>query len=272
MSEIICDVCHHHCHIPEGKTGLCRARMNRNGTNFPANFGRITSIAVDPIEKKPLYGFYPGSSILSVGSYGCNLGCPFCQNHSISMADEHTVRYAEISPHELASISLEHTESIGIAFTYNEPMISYEYIIETARLLEGSGQKIVLVTNGCVSPHITEKLLPYTDAMNIDLKGDREFYRELKGDYDTVRETIRTVYNRCHLEVTILLIPGKNDSEEFVRREASWLASLDPEIILHLTRYFPRYHYSLPPTDPEKMKILKQTAKEYLRHVYLGNV
>lgn len=272
MNEIICDVCPHHCRIPEGGTGFCRARKNSGGNNVPANYGRITSLALDPIEKKPLYGFYPGSVILSAGSYGCNMNCPFCQNYTISAADERSVRYAEISPEELVSQALRYPENIGAAFTYNEPMISWEYILDCASLLKKHGLKTVLVTNGCVNKTVTEKLLPYIDAMNIDLKGDREFYKELYGDYDTVKKTIETVYDKCHLEVTILLIPGKNDTEEFVRREAEWLSGLDPDIILHLTRYFPRRHYTIPPTDIAKMKELKKTADMYLNHVYLGNV
>ncbi|MBR3358804.1 MAG: radical SAM protein [Solobacterium sp.] len=272
MSEIICPVCPHHCHIPEGGTGACRARGNRNGQSVPLNYGKLTSLAIDPIEKKPLAHFYPGSWILSAGSFGCNFACPFCQNHTISMHGENDSSYYEISPAELAGIALKHTESIGIAFTYNEPTIGWEYIRDTAELVKPFGQKIVLVTNGCVSEDILEELLPYVDAMNIDLKGDRAFYRELHGDYDTVKHTIERAQQKCHVEVTTLVIPGKNDRTEWIREEARWLASLDRKIVLHLSRYFPRYRYSIPATDIVRMREMKKAAEEYLDTVLLGNV
>lgn len=270
MSEIICDICPHHCHLKEGQTGFCKARINKNGINTCRNYGRLTSLAMDPIEKKPLYGFYPGSKILSVGSYGCDLACPFCQNHEISMRDDLRTYY--FPPEELVSLCLEHPESIGIAFTYNEPLISYEYIIDTAKLLKQHDLKTVLVTNGCVNLPILEKTIPWVDAMNIDLKGDREFYKELAGDYDTVKNCIAYCADKAHVEVTMLIVPGKNDSDEFMRNEASWLASLDPDIILHITRYFPRYRYSIHPTEISTLKRLKNIAGEYLNNVHLGNV
>jgi pyruvate formate lyase activating enzyme len=272
MSEIICDICPHHCHIQEGKTGMCRARMNRHGINACANYGRITSLAMDPIEKKPFADFYPGSMILSVGSYGCNLACPFCQNAMISMADEETADYREISPDQLAKIILSQRENLGIAFTYNEPMISWEYIRDTAQLLKGTDKKVVLVTNGCVSQNVLKELMPYTDAMNIDLKGNAEFYHELKGEYQTVKDTIAYCYDQCHVEVTSLIIPGKNDSIAFIEAEAKWLASLDPSIVLHISRYFPRYQYQIKATDPDTIRSLCMTAEKYLMHVYPGNI
>ena len=270
MSEIICEVCPHHCHLNDGQTGFCKARMNENGKNICRNYGKLTSVAVDPVEKKPLYGFYPGSKILSVGSFGCNLACPFCQNYSISARDDIETMY--ISPEQLLSIALRHPESIGIAFTYNEPCISYEYVLDCARLLKKHSLKTVLVTNGCVSMEILEKLIPYTDAMNIDLKGDRAFYQELAGDYDTVKKCIAYCVPRTHTEVTSLIIPGKNDSDKLMEEHASWLASLDPDLILHLSRYFPRYRYHIPPTDPQILFRLKEIAEKHLRHVYLGNI
>lgn len=270
MSEIICDVCFHQCRLAEGKTGFCKARRNENGQNVCLNYGKLTSIALDPIEKKPLYGFYPGSMILSCGSFGCNLACPFCQNHEISQHDDLPVY--TLMPEELCALALRHPESIGVAFTYNEPSISWEYVRDCFRLLKQHEQKTVLVTNGSMSDAVLEKLLPYTDAMNIDLKGDAEFYRELAGDYDTVRRNIAACIGRTHLEVTMLIVPGKNDSEEFMRSQSRWLASLDPETILHITRYFPRYKYQIPKTDVGVMRTLKSIAEESLHHVFLGNV
>ncbi len=271
-NTIRCDVCFHGCEIPEGLTGRCRARKNENGRNVCANYGRLTSIALDPIEKKPLVAFYPGSQILSVGSYGCNLACPFCQNAAISMTNERTVDYQEVSPRELADIARQLPDNLGVAFTYNEPSISYEYIIDTAKELQGSGKKIVVVSNGTINPAILEKLLPWVDAFNIDLKGDKEFYKELMGDYDSVKKTIATAAKDAHVEVTTLVIPGKNDNPEWAEEEAKWLAEIDPNIVLHLSRYFPRYHYETPATPPETLYRMKEAAQKHLKNVYLGNI
>lgn len=270
MSEIICDVCFHHCHLQENQSGFCKARRNIAGVNTCISYGRLTSLALDPIEKKPLYGFYPGTRILSAGSFGCNLACPFCQNHEISMHDD--LPTYDLTPEELCRLVLQHPESIGLAFTYNEPLISWEFVRDTFRLLKENDRKTVLVTNGCASLSVLEKIIPLTDAANIDLKGDASFYHELAGDYQTVKDTIAYCAGRIHTEVTMLIVPGKNDSEEFMRRESRWLASLDPEIILHISRYFPRYKYTLPATDTAQMRKLKNIAEEALSHVFLGNV
>lgn len=251
---------------------MCRARRNVNGKNVCDNYGRLTALSMDPIEKKPLVRYYPGSYILSVGSYGCNLSCPFCQNASISMVDENSVQWRYFSPEELCDIALKEKDNLGIAFTYNEPLISYEYIIDCAEIMHKEGKKIVLVTNGNISSDVMKQLMPYTDAMNIDLKGDASFYKELHGDYETVKNTIAYVYDKCHLEVTTLLIPGKNDTAEFIETEAQWLSHLDENIVLHLSRYFPRYHYDIPPTDIKKIYDLQKTAQKYLKYVYPGNV
>ena len=272
MSDIICPHCFHHCRLKDGQTGFCRARRNEHGANICANYGQLTSLAMDPIEKKPLIRFYPGSYILSAGSWGCNLACPFCQNHTISMHSGQDTRTVTVMPDELVRIALDHPESIGIAFTYNEPLIGWEYVLDCAVLLRAHGLKTVLVTNGCIARSVMEKLIPYVDAMNIDLKGDRTFYKELNGDYDAVRDTIAYVYDKCHLEVTSLIIPGKNDSEAWIRSEAEWLASLDPDIVLHLSRYFPRYRYTIPATEKDTVRRLRDIAAQYLHTVVTGNM
>ena len=272
MSEIICDVCFHHCHLKEGQKGMCRGRINDRGVNRCANYGRLTSLALDPIEKKPLARFYPGSWILSAGSYGCNLSCGFCQNASISMTDERTVDYTEASPERLAEVILNTRDNLGIAFTYNEPLISYEYIIDTAKLIRGYDKKVVLVTNGTAERQVLEQLMPFTDAMNIDLKGDEQFYKELGGDAHTVHETIRYVYDKCHLEVTTLVVPGKNDDPEWMEQEAAWLASLDENIVLHVSRYFPRWKYTEPATPRETVLAMRDAAAKHLKYVYTGNL
>ena len=272
MSELTCEVCFRHCRLKEGAVGFCRARKNENGVNVPANYGRITGLAMDPIEKKPLARFHPGSWILSCGFYGCNLACPFCQNYSISMSDETTADYETVSAERLADLILNAKNNLGIAFTYNEMMISYEYILDVAGRIRPHGKKVVLVSNGCVSEPIVHKLLPVIDAANIDLKGDREFYRELSGDYDSVKNTIALLSSSCHVEVTTLVIPGKNDRLDWIREEARWLASLNPDLPLHLSRYFPRYRYTIPPTPAETIFAMKEAAEEYLRYVYTGNL
>ena len=277
-----CPVCPHRCILSEGRTGLCRARGMRNGEIVPLHYGIVSSIALDPIEKKPLARFYPGSFILSVGSFGCNLRCPFCQNHEISRSDgaEFTRgRESFLPPERLAEAAdrLRGRGNIGVAFTYNEPLIGWEYVRDTAVLLREKGLKVVLVTNGCVNGEIADALLPLTDALNIDLKSFRaETYEKLLGgDLETVRRFIARAAERCHVELTTLIVPGMNDSEEEIRELSEWVASLPDgeEIPLHLTRFFPRYHMTdRRPTERETVLRLVSVARERLRWVYPGNM
>lgn len=272
--KLVCEICPRHCSLVEGEIGACRARFNDGEKITALNYGAITSIALDPIEKKPLYKFFPGSRILSVGSYGCNLNCPFCQNHEISMADS-TFPTRKISPEQLTEIAVELVaqKNIGVAFTYNEPFISYEFVCDTANLLKAVGLKVVLVTNGTVAPAALKKILPLIDAMNIDLKGfNQEIYSLLGGDFETVRRTIEMSAQVCHVEVTSLIVPTMNDSPEDMHAEAAWLASLSKDIPLHISRFFPRYKVTnLPPTPVRKIYELVDIAKKYLNFVYAGN-
>lgn len=277
--KITCQVCMHRCTLSPGQTGLCGARKNENGKIVCANYGRITSLALDPIEKKPLKHFRPGSLILSVGSYGCNLRCPFCQNHEISMAGEGDVHSPYVPPQRLADLALEWKErdgagNIGIAYTYNEPLVGWEYVRDTARLVKESGMANVLVTNGTAAPEIVEELLPLIDAMNIDLKGFRaDYYRKLGGDLDTVKTFIARAVTACHVELTTLIVPGENDSLEEMAAQARWIADLNPEIPLHITRFFPQYHMlDRKPTEIQSLRQLAETAGQYLTNVSLGNV
>lgn len=272
MSEITCPYCFHHCRIKEGMVGFCRARLNEAGRNVCANYGRITGLALDPIEKKPLARFYPGSHILSIGSYGCNLSCPFCQNWQISMADERTSGYESVTAEQLADYVMRTKDNLGIAFTYNEPLVSFELIVDVAKRIRPHGYKVVVVSNGCVEETVLEQVAPYVDAMNIDLKGDETFYKELNGSYEQVKHTIAYMHDQCHVEITSLIIPGKNDSEDWVRREAKWIASLDASIPLHLTRYFPNWKYEISATPCETVYRLKRVAEAYLDDVLVGNV
>ena len=241
----------------------------------PLNYGKLTSLALDPIEKKPLRRFHPGSLILSVGSFGCNLRCPFCQNHEISMAGEAEIQTVEVSPAQLAgqAAELRAQGNIGAAYTYNEPLVSYEYVRDCAELVREQGMVNVLVTNGTIEEGPWRTLLPLIDAVNIDLKGfTPAWYRRLGGDLETVKRSIALAAEQCHVEVTTLLVPGENDSAEEIRELAQWLASISPEIPLHLSRFFPRYRMiDHPPTPVEQVYGLAETAQGYLPYVYTGN-
>ena len=276
MNNLNCGLCFHNCALAEGQTGFCRARANRDGRIVPLNYGKVTSIALDPIEKKPLRRFHPGSMILSVGSFGCNLRCPFCQNHEISMSGEKNAHFMAVSPEQLAeeAAALQARGNIGVAYTYNEPLIGYEYVRDCAALVHKRGIKNVLVSNGTISETPWRKLLPLIDAANIDLKGfTPEWYESLGGDLETVKRTIvLAAESGCHVEVTTLLIPGGNDGAAEIRALAAWLAGVDRTIPLHLSRFFPRYHVTnLPPTPVETVYRLADEARSFLDFVYTGN-
>ena len=274
--KAVCDLCPHHCALEPGQTGLCRARTNRDGKIVCSNYGKITALALDPVEKKPLRRFFPGNFILSIGSYGCNLRCPFCQNSEISMTGPQT-DMVSMTPEELTAKAVELSGrpggNLGAAFTYNEPLIGYEYVRDCAVLLHRAGLKTVLVTNGYVCEKPLRKLLPLIDAMNIDLKGFTEdYYKWLGGDLETVKQTIAVSAARCHVEVTTLVVPGKNDAESEMEAEASWLASLNPEIPLHISRFFPRYRLEdIAPTPVDTVYRLCGIARKHLQYVYPGN-
>ena len=283
----ICKTCFRHCDIPEGGLGFCGARTCEDGVVTAANYGKVTSLALDPIEKKPLARFHSGSMILSVGSYGCNLRCPFCQNYEISWSKE-AFRFAEkaeyISPEELANIaeSCRSRGNIGVAFTYNEPLIGYEYIRDAARLVHERGMYNVIVTNGTADLSVLEEIAPYIDAMNIDLKGFTDSYYKdvLGGDRGMVMDFITEAVKRCHVELTTLIVPGENDSEEEMRELTRWVAaltdadgtSIGQTIPLHITRFFPRFNMTdRSATDIGQIYRLVDIAREELQYVYSGN-
>lgn len=273
--SVKCELCFHHCELAEGQTGFCRARICRDGVVVPLNYGKLTSLALDPIEKKPLRRFRPRSLILSVGSFGCNLRCPFCQNHDISMAGDGTIQTMDVSPERLADKAAELIPrgNIGVAYTYNEPLVGYEYVRDCAAAVHGRGMVNVLVSNGTIEEQPWRELLPYLDAANIDLKGfTPEWYRRLGGDLDTVKRSIALAAEQCHVEVTTLLVPGENDSVNEVRALAQWLASVSPDIPLHLSRFFPQYQMQdHPPTPVERVYQLAEEARNWLAYVYTGN-
>ena len=282
-----CEVCFRHCDIPEVGFGFCGARTCADGAVTAGNYGRITSLALDPVEKKPLARFHPGSMILSAGSYGCNLRCPFCQNYQISWSEE-AYRFREsaeyIPPEELAALagSCRNRGNIGVAFTYNEPLIGYEYIRDTAKIVRDLGMYNVIVTNGTANLSVLSELAPYIDAMNIDLKGftDRYYSDVLGGDRKMVMDFIEEAVKHCHVELTTLIVPGENDSEEEIREMTSWIAGLKDaegnvigrDVPLHISRFFPRFHMTdRQATDVRLVYRLADAAREKIRYVYTGN-
>lgn len=273
--KLTCSVCMHQCQLEEGQTGFCHARMNKSGKIRSKNYGKITAMALDPIEKKPLRRFYPGSKILSVGSYGCNLRCPFCQNYEISMIDTITKDTIERSPEQLVEIALRTIGqgNIGLAYTYNEPLIGYEYILDCAKIAKEKGLKNVVVTNGSITEEILERILPYIDAFNIDLKGfTDEFYQKIQGDLKTVKNFIKQASRKSHIEITTLIIPDENDKEEEIKSLAGWISTISPEIPLHISRFFPMWKMSQKKaTEVEIIYKLASSASNLLKYVYTGN-
>jgi len=265
-----CKLCPHGCVIKDGDVGVCKVRKNSGGTLISLNYGEIASFAYDPIEKKPLYHFYPGSKILSIGTYGCNLKCDFCQNWEISQKKSMTV---EMEDEDILLIA-KSRGSIGIAYTYNEPSISYEYVLHLSKLVKSLGLKNVLVTNGYINEEPLKELLPYVDAMNIDLKSiEDDFYRKIcKGKLEPVMKTIEMAAKQVHVEITNLIIDGLNSSEDQIDRLARWISEIDENIPLHLTKYFPAYKMNLPPTSYDTLVNAKKVAERYLNYVYIGNV
>ena len=280
----VCDVCFRQCKIEEGSTGFCGARTCRDGKIVAANYGRLTSLALDPIEKKPLKMFHPGSQILSLGSYGCNLRCPFCQNSSISWSQkafEYKDKADYYEPEEIvkAASDLRPRGNIGLAFTYNEPLIGYEFVRDTAKLSKEAGMQNVLVTNGTATLKVLGEISPYIDAMNIDLKAfTTGFYKNfLDGDFQMVKDFIQTATQSCHVELTTLIIPGENDSEEEMHEISAWVAGLENQlnkkIPLHITRFFPTFKLTdRNPTSIPTIMRLVEIAKENLEFVFPGNV
>ena len=271
-----CDLCPRACSLSEGQLGFCRARINCAGRILCENYGRVTSIALDPIEKKPLRRFYPETKILSVGSYGCNMDCGYCQNFAIARADGASSQWEAMSPEALVTLAEGYRPqgNIGLAFTYNEPLIGYEFVLDTAKIAKQRGLKTVLVTNGMIADKYWARLLPYLDAANIDLKAFTEQgYRALGGDLETVKCTIEQSTGRIHLELTTLIVPGFNDDDASMRREAEWISHHSPDIPLHLSRFFPRHRMRVGSATPlETMDRLIKTARNYLNFVFAGNV
>lgn len=277
-SSATCPVCPRHCRLGEGQTGVCGARVCRKGVVVCENYGRLTSVALDPVEKKPLAVWMPGSYVLSVGSYGCNLSCPFCQNHEIAHARADSVGWRVAEPEELVDSAdkLRSRGNVGIAFTYNEPLVGWEFVRDTAQLAHERGLKVVVVTNGVVSPGVWSRLLPLVDACNIDLKTDsNESYTWLGARaFDTVVDTIRVsaACPTCHVEVTTLCVPGFVDDRS-IERLARVLASIDPSIPYHVAQYVPCYRMAQVRALPDAIvRSYADIARTWLDRVYTGNM
>lgn len=271
--KIRCSLCPHRCTLEDGGIGQCGVRFREGSRLYMANYGEISSISVDPIEKKPLYHFKPASDILSVGSFGCNLRCSFCQNHSISMEQPET-RF--ISPEKLLELAkdAEKRGSVGIAFTYNEPVLSSEFILDFKEQPGAENIDVVLVTNGFMTEEVLKSFKGIVRAMNIDLKSfSNDFYRKIcKGEVEAVKATIAAASEFCHVEVTTLVIEGYNDSSDEIYMLCSWLSEIDRDIPLHLSAYHPSYKLSVPATSGGRIHKLAEEARKHLNFVYPGNV
>lgn len=275
----ICSICPHSCSLAPGELGRCGARRHVDGRVMSISHGEVTSMALDPIEKKPLARFHPGSMILSVGSFGCNLSCPFCQNHEIATArGKRGLDIARhIEPTELVELaeSLRTRGNIGIAYTYNEPFIGWEFLRDTMELVHDRGMLNVVVTNGYINEQPLLELLEYADALNIDLKGNSQDFYDLVGaprGLQVVKRAIELASSHAHVEVTTLVVPGENDSEDEMDGEAAWLAGIDPDTCLHITRFFPRHLMPGKPMTPiATLERLAEVASRHLDHVVIGN-
>lgn len=272
-SKLICNLCPHYCHISKDRTGFCRTRKNIEGTLYALNYGKVTAAALDPIEKKPLYHFYPGSFIFSIGTFGCNFKCGYCQNWQIAH-DNPTVK--DMLPADIAFMAkeLRARGNIGVAYTYSEPGMWYEFILDCAKLIHNEGMKNVVVTNGFINPEPLKNLLPFIDALNIDVKGyTNEFYKTIcAGNLDAVKRTVEICAAHCHVEITYLVVPDLNDKQEDIYAFSEWLSGIKKDIPVHFTRYFPNYKLNKPPTAVESLVACQAAAAKHLKYVYIGNV
>lgn len=269
-----CFLCPHGCVISPGNKGICRVRLNEKGILKAINYGLCTAIALDPIEKKPLYDFYPGSQILSIGTFGCNLKCSFCQNWQIAHGENPPNH--ELDMRDLVRLAQKYLPegNIGVAYTYSEPLMWYEFVLDASKEIKETGLKNILVTNGYIEEEPLKELVPFIDAANVDVKAfNNNFYPKLcKGKLDPVKRTVEILTENIHVEITTLVIPGENDATDEIEELARWMKSISPEISLHLTRYFPNYNLNLPPTPLESLRRAKEVAEKYLTKVYLGNI
>jgi len=276
-TTVQCLLCPNTCTIPPGKRGRCGVRENQAGTLVTLIYGKCSGVAIDPIEKKPLYHFLPGTHVLSLGSVGCSLACQYCQNYHISSATPDKYPLQDLSPDE-AVTQAQQDGCAGIAWTYNEPTIWYEYVLESAKLAKQAHLATVSVTNGYITPDALTQLAPHLDAMNIDVKAFTDtFYKKIcKGSLTAVLEACELAHrHKIHLELTYLIIPGLNDSRDELRDFCQWVAThLQVTTPVHFSRFHPDYRLTtLRPTPVSTLTQAYDIAKqEGLQYVYLGNV
>lgn len=272
---IECTLCPHFCRLKPGQTGICRVRKNINNKIELLTYGVISALNVDPVEKKPLYHYYPGYNVLSVGSYGCNLRCDFCQNYHISQEVPFNKSFSADTEKIISSV-LGAERNIGIAFTYNEPIIWFEFMRDIAMAIKDAGLHTIMVSNGFVNPEPMKEILQFIDAFNIDLKGfTNSFYRKLTGaDINPVLQNLKKIsQSGKHLELTTLIIPGQNDNERQMELQSEWIAGeLGKSTPLHISRYFPMHKRNDPPTPVEVIEKLVDITAKNLDYVYSGNV
>ena len=268
-----CYLCPNKCCLSENSFGVCGVRGWKNDSYYLPYHGVLSAVSIDPIEKKPLYHYHPGADIYSVGFFGCSLSCPFCQNYTISKEFGSSNNHKHYKPSEVVKAALS-KGSFGIAYTYSEPLIHYEWLIECLKKARSSGLKNILVTNGYINREPGLEILKYTDAVNIDLKSFNDsFYRsELKGALQPVLDFISESSSRVHTEITTLVIPGKNDSQDEISSSADFISGIDRNIPWHLSAYYPAYKYNVPPTQPERLKALVELASKKLNFVFTGNI
>ena len=272
--RVHCLLCPQDCRIADGRAGICRVRENSGGILRSTNYAQVTSATIDPIEKKPLYHFRPGSKILSLGTFGCNLSCGFCQNFTISQGNPLT---QEFSPEEAVRAAEDERNrgNVGLAYTYSEPIVWFEYVRDTAKLAREHDLANVLVTNGQIREEPLEELLPLIDAMNVDIKAmSDDFHRKLCGigSGEQARRSVEMAWGRCSVEITNLLVTDENDREEDVRELVGWASSVSVDLPLHISRYHPAHEFDAPPTPVGRIERAAKIAREKLNYVYVGNV
>jgi pyruvate formate lyase activating enzyme len=267
---ISCFLCPHNCKIAEGKTGICKVRKNVKGELISLNYGTMTSYGYDPTEKKPLFHFYPGETIFSFGTFGCNFNCEFCQNNAIV---ENVDMFMSVKVDDVLEFG-QGKDSIGIAYTYNEPTIFYEFMYDIASAAKNQGLKNVMITNGYINQEALVDILPLIDAMNIDLKSMEDGYykRFCNGSLNPVLETIKRAYKSTHIEITTLVIDDENSDEEEIYQLSKFISEISPDIPLHLSKYYPSNKMTNPPTMTETLINLRNIARKNLNYVYIGNV
>lgn len=272
--KVLCLLCPRHCLIRDGGRGVCRVRYNEGGRLYTENYN-LSALAMDPIEKKPLYHFYPGMKILSVGGSGCNLHCSFCQNWHISQSSNKN--HIDLNPSQLVEKAIETVglANLGLAYTYSEPIVMFEYVMEAGRLIKEAGLKNVFISNGYIEEKPLEDLLGLIDAFNIDVKAfSKESYQEnFKVDFDIIKKNLQRIIEAGkHLEISCLIVPGINDIIDHAEEFFAYLAGLSSDIPVHINRYYPSYKATMPPTSREVMEAIRDVAEKHMDNVYLGNI